>query len=99
MNQQTAQFPISARLHRPARHFGGSRGVTIWTFTRIIGGRLYAFDVTHDAAARETTVRVYLGGGMVSPSHDFLVHGVPKSEIGRQVLQLAKPAGQSASAA
>jgi hypothetical protein len=78
---------ISPRRHRPERHFGGSRGVTIWTYSRIIGQRLIEVDVTHDAAARETTIRVYPGGGMVPPSHDFTVRGVSKGEIGRQVYQ------------
>lgn len=97
--ETTNKFKISCRLHRPERHFGESRGVTIWTYTRIVGGRVYEFDVTHDAASRETTVRVYPGGGMVPPSHDFSVHGVPKAEIGRQVLQLPMPTALPAPAA
>ncbi|MEU2996884.1 hypothetical protein ABZ684_04805 [Streptomyces sp. NPDC006995] len=79
---------VAPRMHRPERHFGGSLGVTIWTYSRIIGRRLVEFDITHDGATGETTVRVYPGGGLVSPSHDFSVRGLSKREIGRLVYQL-----------
>lgn len=88
--QQTsnAASRITRRAHRPERHFGGTLGVTIWTYSRLIGRRLVEFDITHDGATGETTVRVYPGGGLVPPSHDFSVRGLSKHEIGRLVYQL-----------
>lgn len=76
---------ITRRLHRPARHWGSTLGVTKWEYTRHIHGRTTLFEITHDAATRTTTVRTYPGAGWTPPSHDFTIHGLTARQIAARV--------------
>lgn len=78
---------ISPRLLRPTHYWGGSRGVTKWEYTRIIGGLAVFFEITHDAARKVTTVRTYPGAGWTPPSHDFTIYGLTARQIGARVNQ------------
>ena len=70
---------------RPTRHWGGSRGITKWEYTRIIDGRITLFEITHDDALKTTTVRVYPGAGWTPPTHDFTLHGLAPQHIGARI--------------
>ncbi|WP_326581861.1 hypothetical protein OIE69_44355 (plasmid) [Actinacidiphila glaucinigra] len=89
-------FGISARHHRPERHYGLSRGVTKWTWTRILGRRITAFEITHDAATNTAVLRVYPNDGAVC-SRELTVNGVKARQIGRLVYR--DPAAHAQAAA
>ncbi|MCM2392623.1 hypothetical protein [Streptomyces albipurpureus] len=72
------------RTIRPERHYGGSLGVTIWTYSRSLNGRRVEVDITHDAATRTTVLRVYPEGG-ATLAREVTVHGLTCKDIGRLV--------------
>lgn len=80
------QRPSPARLRsiRPERHFGGSLGVTIWTYSRTLNGRRVEIDITHDADTRTTVLRVYPWGG-ATVAREVTAHGLTRRDVGRLV--------------
>ncbi|WP_200308224.1 hypothetical protein [Streptomyces adelaidensis] len=72
---------ITARLHRPARHYGGTLGIAKWEYTRHIGDRTVLFEITHDPATRTTSIRTYPGAGWTPPSHNFTIRGLTARQI------------------
>ncbi|MFE4304814.1 hypothetical protein ACFRR6_01860 [Streptomyces sp. NPDC056891] len=91
------QRPAPARLRslRPERHFGGSRGVTIWTYSRTLNGRHVEIDITHDAVTRTTVLRVYPWGGATT-AREVTLHHLTRGDVGRLVYRAPyrNPAGR-----
>ncbi|WP_327309704.1 hypothetical protein OG730_42450 (plasmid) [Streptomyces sp. NBC_01298] len=90
------QRPTTGRLRsiRPERHYGGSLGVTIWTYSRTLNGRRVEVDITHDALTRTTVLRVYPWGGATA-AREVTLHHLTRKDVGRLVYRAPyrNPAG------
>ncbi|MEU6293070.1 hypothetical protein [Streptomyces sp. NPDC046988] len=72
------------RSIRPERHYGGSLGVTIWTYSRFLNGRRVEIDITHDALTRTAVLRLYPQGGATC-TREITFDGLTRRDIGRLV--------------